>query len=415
LGLLQRPVPIEAPNNHTHAPSFLLHFVDQSSPSEHSGRAPESDPFSLKTGSRRPEGMPLETRQTIAAIHLVRDRVFPFLPTAGEPVCYSYWAMREREACSTNLGEHNAAILEAEVAGLEPLNADQQKAIVKEFFELVISANSALAGFVEYTRAVLEKAVGADKAAAIVGPLETGRTERAPEGRAPMATVERMGMALQAVRSKWARTQAERSKLELDFDLGLGADAITVEVLKELIRENPVKMGRATDDWLSGLLKDEPKTETALSLLQKLAALLILSDEECASILFKHFDGHECKLAAEAMVKLPSMTIDQQKEVIEEFAALAPLKEFEARCRNPPAKLAFLPKGGELEELLAEQRKLAMDFGLQVPTEKIILEVLQELTRENPMKVIQAARIWLRSDPLLINCPFAEARLRISP
>ena len=222
-------------------------------------------------------------------------------------------------------------------------------------------------------------------------------------------------MALQAVRSKWARTQAERSKLELDFDLGLGADAITVEVLKELIRENPVKMGRATDDWLSGLLKDEPKTETALSLLQKLAALLILSDEECASILFKHFDGHECKLAAEAMVKLPSMTIDQQKEVIEEFAALAPLKEFEARCRNPPAKLAFLPKGGELEELLAEQRKLAMDFGLQVPTEKIILEVLQELTRENPMKVIQAARIWLRSDPLLINCPFAEARLRISP
>lgn len=50
----------------------------------------------------------------------------------------------------------------------------------------------------------------------------------------------------------------------------------------------------------------------------------------------------------------------------------------------------------EVEELQAAKSKLVMDFGLgQQAPERITIEVLKQLIRENPAKMSQAARIWM--------------------
>ena len=51
----------------------------------------------------------------------------------------------------------------------------------------------------------------------------------------------------------------------------------------------------------------------------------------------------------------------------------------------------------DVEELQAAKSKLVMDFGLgQAAPERITIEVLKQLIRENPGKMGQAARIWLQ-------------------
>ena len=50
----------------------------------------------------------------------------------------------------------------------------------------------------------------------------------------------------------------------------------------------------------------------------------------------------------------------------------------------------------EVEELQAAKSKLVMDFGLgQQAPERITIEVLKQLIRENPIKMSQAARVWM--------------------
>lgn len=64
----------------------------------------------------------------------------------------------------------------AEMANLPMLGLDQQQTILKEFTEMAVEANSALGGSVEYTRAVLEKAVGLFKTEEIIGRVSMSRT-----------------------------------------------------------------------------------------------------------------------------------------------------------------------------------------------------------------------------------------------
>ena len=55
-----------------------------------------------------------------------------------------------------------------------------------------------------------------------------------------------------------------------------------------------------------------------------------------------------------------------------------------------------LPEEQEVEELQAAKSKLVMDFGLgQQAPERITIEVVKQLIRENPAKMSQAARSWL--------------------
>ncbi|MBM3839803.1 MAG: flagellar M-ring protein FliF [Verrucomicrobia bacterium] len=57
---------------------------------------------------------------------------------------------------------------------------------------------------------------------------------------------------------------------------------------------------------------------------------------------------------------------------------------------------AIMPEEQEVEELQAAKSKLVMDFGLgQQAPERITIEVLKQLIRENPAKMSQAARSWL--------------------
>ena len=295
------------------------------------------------------------------------------------------------------LEEQDCDRLEAEIDKLPALTTEQQRAVLKEFLDLALSWYAALGGSVEYTRAVLEKSVGVDRASAILSRIGSQRTSLAPERRASAAVVERTVNQLRAVRSKSERIQAERSKLELDFDFGQ-AERIMIEVLKQLIRENPVKMGLAAGQWLSGTIEAKPYIVEVLSGLQKLAALLILMGEDSASILFKHFEDHEHESVARAMANLSRLTLEQQTEVLKAFTELAPVKEFEARFHGPPAKPVLPPKGDELEEFQTAQRKSALDFGLVEPPERITIGVLKQLILEHPMKLSQAARVWLSGD-----------------
>jgi flagellar biosynthesis/type III secretory pathway M-ring protein FliF/YscJ len=52
------------------------------------------------------------------------------------------------------------------------------------------------------------------------------------------------------------------------------------------------------------------------------------------------------------------------------------------------------------QEAQEKKKKMKMDFGLskQRP-ERVTLEVLKDLIRDNPQKMVQAARAWLVSEP----------------
>lgn len=56
----------------------------------------------------------------------------------------------------------------------------------------------------------------------------------------------------------------------------------------------------------------------------------------------------------------------------------------------------IVPQDEDVEELQAAKSKLVMDFGLgQQAPERITIEVLKQLIRENPAKMSQAARSWM--------------------
>jgi flagellar biosynthesis/type III secretory pathway M-ring protein FliF/YscJ len=52
------------------------------------------------------------------------------------------------------------------------------------------------------------------------------------------------------------------------------------------------------------------------------------------------------------------------------------------------------------QEAQEKKKKMKMDFGLskQRP-ERVTLEVLKDLIRDNPQKMVQAARAWLVNEP----------------
>ena len=55
-----------------------------------------------------------------------------------------------------------------------------------------------------------------------------------------------------------------------------------------------------------------------------------------------------------------------------------------------------MPQDEDVEELQAAKSKLVMDFGLgQQAPERITIEVLKQLIRENPTKMSAAARTWM--------------------
>lgn len=300
------------------------------------------------------------------------------------------------------LVERDCELLATEIDKLPAPNCEQQNSVLKEFTEKALSANAALGGSVEYTRAVLDKAVGIDRASHLISRIGGQRTGQAPECLASAITVQQIRDKLQTARANLNRIWAGRSQLELDVDLG--PTSITIEVLKQLIFENPIRMGRTAAIWLSEIGENISKMEQAPTSLQKLAALLILLGEDTASVLFKNFEEHEHEAVAQAMSKLPPLSLEQQTTVLKDFTELAPLKEFEARFHGPPAKPALLRKEDESEEAHAARVKLVMDFGLgEMAPERITIEVLKQLIRENPLKVSQAARIWLQHERQVIE------------
>jgi flagellar motor switch protein FliG len=64
----------------------------------------------------------------------------------------------------------------AEMANLPSLDAVQQGAVLQEFTSMAIEAQSGVSGNVEFTRKVLEKAIGLFKAAEVIGRVGTART-----------------------------------------------------------------------------------------------------------------------------------------------------------------------------------------------------------------------------------------------
>ena len=65
--------------------------------------------------------------------------------------------------------------------------------------------------------------------------------------------------------------------------------------------------------------------------------------------------------------------------------------------RSPDQRIAeIMPEDEDVEELQAAKSKMVMDFGLgQQAPERITIEVLKQLIRENPAKMSQAARTWM--------------------
>jgi len=72
--------------------------------------------------------------------------------------------------------DNERELISAEMSNLPMLNLEQQTVVLQQFTEMALQANSALAGSVDYTRGVLEKAVGLFKAAEIIGRVGTKRT-----------------------------------------------------------------------------------------------------------------------------------------------------------------------------------------------------------------------------------------------
>ena len=75
-----------------------------------------------------------------------------------------------------NFDANELELITSEMANLPMMNLDQQTAVLKEFTEMALQANTALGGSVEYTRSVLEKSIGLFRAAEIIGRVSTRRT-----------------------------------------------------------------------------------------------------------------------------------------------------------------------------------------------------------------------------------------------
>ena len=75
-----------------------------------------------------------------------------------------------------NFDANELELITSEMANLPMMNLDQQTAVLKEFTEMALQANTALGGSVEYTRTVLEKSIGLFRAAEIIGRVSTRRT-----------------------------------------------------------------------------------------------------------------------------------------------------------------------------------------------------------------------------------------------
>ncbi len=72
--------------------------------------------------------------------------------------------------------DNERELLCAEMANLPLLDQKTQGSVLQEFTQMAIDASSSVGGSVDYTRAVLEKAVGLFKAAEIIGRVGTKRT-----------------------------------------------------------------------------------------------------------------------------------------------------------------------------------------------------------------------------------------------
>ncbi len=117
----------------------------------------------------------------IAAREMLRGKTVPTGPVRLTP-------SQKMAALLVLLGEESASILlkslddnerelvSSEMVNLPLMTVEQQTSVLKEFTEMAIQANSGVSGSVEYTRIVLEKAVGLFKAAEVIGRVGTRRT-----------------------------------------------------------------------------------------------------------------------------------------------------------------------------------------------------------------------------------------------
>jgi len=116
-----------------------------------------------------------------AAREMLRGKTVPTGPVRLTP-------SQKMAALLVLLGEESASILikslddnerelvSSEMVNLPLMTVEQQTSVLKEFTEMAIQANSGVSGSVEYTRMVLEKAVGLFKAAEVIGRVGTRRT-----------------------------------------------------------------------------------------------------------------------------------------------------------------------------------------------------------------------------------------------
>ena len=118
---------------------------------------------------------------------------------------------------------------------------------------------------------------------------------------------------------------------------------VTVEVLNQLIRENPANMTQAVRGWLTKTNAANQPTEhpimanrtTKLELeipaieigkmtkLQKLAGLLIILGPESAAGILKNLNEHEQEAVSQEMAKLTVISQEMQREILREFSEVA--------------------------------------------------------------------------------------------
>lgn len=288
----------------------------------------------------------------------------------------------------------------------DPISLEEETAILREFTEFALRSNQELGGSVEYTRAVLERAVGLYKSAQIferlahLGPVETPSPP--PEARLSSEDIHQIVDQLSTARSK--RPAPEHASFP---------EQITIEVLKQLTRENSWKMSVAACLWASGEVASlPPKAATApLAGIQKLAALFLLLGEETAAMLLGYFDDSECEKMAWEMAMLQLINLEQQAEILKEFTERAlrdipqetPMAPEEPAGRMTAESARPASPAGEdagFKDLETSGEDFAMDLGQgpgPSPTERITIEVLKALTRENPSRMSGIARTWLNA------------------
>lgn len=296
-----------------------------------------------------------------------------------------------------------------ELADLPLTDLDLQTQILREFTEFALQANAALGGSVEYTRAVLEKGFGLGKAAEIIGRIAARIAAQVVPGAVVTSTAQ---TPLSPLTIQRIVGELDAAKSNRFIELGHQApERIMIEVLRQLTRENPFKMSVAARTWALGklnTLQDQNLQEkTPLSVVQRIAALLILLGEDTASLLLSHFDETQTESIALEMANLRLINLEAQTTVLKEFTEMA-LREYSAnvsKVTSVPSPVQVVEPGvgkdiqphvQEVEELQAAKSELALDYWASHPApERIAIEVLKQLIRAKPDNISQAARNWL--------------------